>query len=849
MSTKSFIPEMRRGSGPSVLVLLGAILITLQLMLPAVTFASSARSAAPTPPADQAFALAEVSVVRLVVSYASNTRPVAGGAFIPLAECTGLGVLVDSWAPTNPTEENTWVLTNGNLVNQNGATCAQRSSATQISALQVYANNVYTSNPQGLLLNPAGFVPKTVHCAQPQACSSAVLFAFHTDQPQPFLAVAPSTASQTTLFGIELTKGQNLSAIPAQSNANLQQVPQYLQQMPQYLTPTKEAASSALPNGSLVEPGMPLVDSDGQLAGIQLNARDVFSAQQIAKLLSNQPELKSSTTHVNDVNTHWRQGIKDYYAGNFNNAQQEFTTAKNVSFTAPMLYLTAIAAQTSKGSGGQSGPGSGGSTSSSGVEFFGIHLPLLWLLSLSVVGLIVLIIILVLVSLRFGAARARRREELADFAADQAQAQHIADMEVQRQQQLRQQRQPEQAQDTLIVKKSSTPSPQSPTSLPCPNCHQPVQVNAEYCPNCRYLLSPSASGLHLRARPPAAPVSDAPTIKNPPASPIPQSMTQDVRSTSPLSDMPTMMFPPDGQSDTEKTKKKPYTVEQVTGRNLSLAVGTRTDPGIKRKHKPNEDSLFAMQGERTHNSQPQQFGLFVVADGMGGHALGQDASRLAIQTIINYLLPILSAGDEMSDEGFMKLLSDGVQQANHAVHQNNQERRADMGTTMTAALVVGSMAYVANVGDSRTYLYREPEGLVKITHDHSVVASLVDAGVIKPDDIYTHPKRNQIYRSLGEKPVVEVDTFKVQLQPGDKLLLCSDGLWDMVRDPDIQRLMRTPVSDPSQTSGGLIQAALDGGGEDNVSVIVVHVTEATNRTGVAGIQLLAKPDSVSIPNM
>lgn len=317
-----------------------------------------------------------------------------------------------------------------------------------------------------------------------------------------------------------------------------------------------------------------------------------------------------------------------------------------------------------------------------------------------------------------------------------------------------------------------------------------------------------------------------------------------------MSDMPTVQFPPDGQSDAKtEIMEKPYKVEQLTGRNLSLVVGTRTDPGIKRKHKPNEDSLFAMQGARTHSSQPEQFGLFVVADGMGGHANGQDASRLAIQTIINYVLPILSAGNNMNDEGFLKLLSDGVQQSNQAVHQNNQERRADMGTTMTAALVVGSMAYIANVGDSRTYLYREPKGLSKITHDHSVVASLVDAGVIKPDDIYTHPKRNQIYRSLGEKPVVEVDTFKVQLQPGDKLLLCSDGLWDMVRDPDIQRVMRAPASDPSQTTSGLIQAALDGGGEDNISVIVVHVTEATRRTGVAGVQLLAKPDTVSVPNL
>jgi len=445
------------------------------------------------------------------------------------------------------------------------------------------------------------------------------------------------------------------------------------------------------------------------------------------------------------------------------------------------------------------------------------------------------------VSLRFGASRAKRREELKRFKADEAQAQRIAEMEVQRQQQL------QQPKPASVVNKAETPRSQSPAVLPCPNCHQPVQVDAEYCPNCRYLLSPSASGLHLRAKPPLSPAADATTIKNLPVSPVPRPAAQDAPS---MSDMPTVQFPPDGQSDAKtEIMEKPYKVEQLTGRNLSLVVGTRTDPGIKRKHKPNEDSLFAMQGARTHSSQPEQFGLFVVADGMGGHANGQDASRLAIQTIINYVLPILSAGNNMNDEGFLKLLSDGVQQSNQAVHQNNQERRADMGTTMTAALVVGSMAYIANVGDSRTYLYREPEGLSKITHDHSVVASLVDAGVIKPDDIYTHPKRNQIYRSLGEKPVVEVDTFKVQLQPGDKLLLCSDGLWDMVRDPDIQRVMRAPASDPSQTTSGLIQAALDGGGEDNISVIVVHVTEATRRTGVAGVQLLAKPDTVSVPNL
>jgi serine/threonine protein phosphatase PrpC len=130
---------------------------------------------------------------------------------------------------------------------------------------------------------------------------------------------------------------------------------------------------------------------------------------------------------------------------------------------------------------------------------------------------------------------------------------------------------------------------------------------------------------------------------------------------------------------------------------------------------------------------------------------------------------------------------------------------------------------------------------------------LVEAGIIKPDDIYTHPKRNQIYRSLGEKPVVDVDSFIVSLKAGDKLLLCSDGLWDMVRDPEIQRLMSAPTQDPSKTGQTLIQAALDGGGEDNVSVIVVSFSDSevssSGQTSMKGVQLLYKPETVTVPDL
>ena len=177
-------------------------------------------------------------------------------------------------------------------------------------------------------------------------------------------------------------------------------------------------------------------------------------------------------------------------------------------------------------------------------------------------------------------------------------------------------------------------------------------------------------------------------------------------------------------------------------------------------------------------------------------------------------------------DGFLPLLVEGVQSANQAVYQRNQGQRDTMGTTMTAALVIDTTSYVAHTGDSRCYLYRPSAGLSQITHDHSLVAALVDVHVIEPDDIYTHPMRNLIYRSLGEKASVEVDGSTVPLAAGDSLLLCSDGLWEMVRDPQIAAILSEPASDPSRTARALIQAALAGGGEDNVSVIVVKVNYA-----------------------
>ena len=256
---------------------------------------------------------------------------------------------------------------------------------------------------------------------------------------------------------------------------------------------------------------------------------------------------------------------------------------------------------------------------------------------------------------------------------------------------------------------------------------------------------------------------------------------------------------------------------------LALQVGTDLDPGLRRKHKPNEDTLLVTHGTiPSVSSAPTPFALFAVADGMGGHAHGQEASRLAVDTLARSVGEWLNSPPRRSD-GFLPLLIEGVRSANQAVYQRNQGQRDHMGTTITAALVIDTTAYVAHAGDSRCYLYRPSTGLSQITHDHSVVAALVDVNVIRPDDIYSHPMRNLIYRSLGEKASVEVDGSTVPLAAGDVLLLCSDGLWEMVRDPQIAAILSEPTSDPSKPAHALIQAALARGGEDNVSAIVVKV--------------------------
>jgi serine/threonine protein phosphatase PrpC len=847
---------MRRRTTLFVLSMLSGLLIALQFLLPAVVFANAnagrGETARALPPQQQeALDLAGVSVVRLVVTYQATGR--GRNPQNSLVTCTGLGTLVGSWSPRNASDQNNWVVTDSSLVHTSGTTCM--ATTGQLVSITLFPNATYTNTssipmPLGQLQCSAATCHDGVTGSGPaetiQPASNPAdgdtLFSFHTDvqRLQPFLAVAqPGSSASAQVFGLELARSSTGSwpQAPVVVQTDTNEPTQFL--VPNLVSTTNSGAGNAptpptrgnptpTPATSIYEPGMPLIDAQGTLMGMYLSGNRQITFTQINDLLAGQPDLQPAALaqfkSTNVLYKNWMAGVTDYYSHDYKDADTALKRIEgtNPQFQAPGVF-EAQKVRPALQSGGRSAtpapaPGNRNST------ILGLPAQLVILVGV-IIGLVVLVFLLVVVSLTFGRARARRRREMAEFKTEQAEAQRVAEMEAQRQQQAR-----------------ITARLQSPLSLVrCPNCNAQVTANDSVCPNCHYLLSASDSGLHLRAAPPSAAESPTqPNLVQPVPGPLPASS---------ISEMPTIQFSPSNGTTNDNERTLPYNVQQLQGRNLSLAVGALSDRGIKRQHKPNEDNLLAVQAARPNNAQPQEFGLFVVADGMGGHANGQDASRLAIQTIIDFMLPRLSSSSPMNEEDFKNLLTEGVQCANQAVHQRNMEERADMGTTMTAALIVGAIAYVANVGDSRTYLYREPEGLVKITHDHSVVASLVDAGIIKPDDIYTHPKRNQIYRSLGEKPFVEVDAFKVPLQVGDKLLLCSDGLWDMVRDPEIQRVMSAPVPDPAKTGKALIQAALDGGGEDNVSVIVVSINEMSNQPTISGVQLIAKPETVTVPDI
>jgi PPM family protein phosphatase len=279
------------------------------------------------------------------------------------------------------------------------------------------------------------------------------------------------------------------------------------------------------------------------------------------------------------------------------------------------------------------------------------------------------------------------------------------------------------------------------------------------------------------------------------------------------------------------------TAQTIPTLQLVTAAGTHRG----RIRELNEDAVLALVRPPEDGSS---IGFFAVADGMGGHQAGEVASRLALETLQESLSRFFEASGEMTRAGtaardregdtlpsltsFLEThLRQAVVQANQAIYtyaQRNPDEAGNLGCTVTCALVQNHLGVIANVGDSRTYLLRHGQ-LQQITEDHSYVGQLVQSGQLAPDEVYDHPQRNVVTRALGSQPEVEVDLWSQLLQAGDRLLLCSDGLWEMVRDPAaIARLLAQEDVDGAVRD--LIDLANAEGGTDNIGVVVVAVVEA-----------------------
>ena len=240
---------------------------------------------------------------------------------------------------------------------------------------------------------------------------------------------------------------------------------------------------------------------------------------------------------------------------------------------------------------------------------------------------------------------------------------------------------------------------------------------------------------------------------------------------------------------------------------MKLEVGAKTDVGLVRDH--NEDSFCVNLKNR----------VFIVADGMGGHAAGEVASNQLKDYIEEYVV----LAEETDAEAIGNHLQKAVQRANRHIHDLGLEdpTKRGMGTTATILLFTEDYYYIAQVGDSRAYLFRNGE-LTQLTKDHSKVYQLYEHGLITKDEIEDHPYSNIITRSIGTRPTVEADIYRAKVQEGDRFLACSDGLTGEVKDQSIEAALKEQGA-AQQCCEELVRQALRNGGRDNVTVLVVDV--------------------------
>lgn len=255
-----------------------------------------------------------------------------------------------------------------------------------------------------------------------------------------------------------------------------------------------------------------------------------------------------------------------------------------------------------------------------------------------------------------------------------------------------------------------------------------------------------------------------------------------------------------------------------------VIIESHAEVSIGKVRKQNEDTIFAMHTRSLSHKLQVSYGLFVVADGMGGHDNGEVASSTAVAAVVKVIQEQLFARIQHSSslpttqevEDTLKSAAQSAQEAVLSVVPGG-------GTTLSAALVINNMLHFAHVGDSRIYLYSPQEGLKTLTKDHTVVRRLVDLGQISADEASSNPLRNQLFRAVGQGEGFKVDLGLRELRDPCTLLLCSDGLWGLVPEETLLKTLEKGQS--AQVSAqSLLNAANKAGGSDNISVIIVKIS-------------------------
>lgn len=255
-----------------------------------------------------------------------------------------------------------------------------------------------------------------------------------------------------------------------------------------------------------------------------------------------------------------------------------------------------------------------------------------------------------------------------------------------------------------------------------------------------------------------------------------------------------------------------------------LRYGQSTDGGMVRDN--NQDALLTMSGVIESADSPPPFGIFIVADGMGGHSEGERASMVAAKTLARIVttrvyMPMLDAqeGDRGSDQPTVpEVLEEAMLEADQAVKQSVPEG----GTTLTAAVIYGNLLYIGHVGDSRAYLINDGN-MELITRDHSLARRLQEIGHLTPEEAEAYPQKNVLYKALGQGDVLDdVDRATRRLLPGAQLLLCSDGLWGVVEDETILRIIQDAPGIQAACDR-LVATANQAGGPDNITAVLVEI--------------------------